>query len=226
MEIKELLEIMLDNVNQGREATHGLIGYNGVVSIDQPEQVFRKPHTYITFDEFREIRNCNNNNTALDRLNMVVDRLIEKRLAALTAPPVVLPCFIPDGYLWNESKGGKPDFYGKYCADGWTDERLIREGYLLQKPTREFFKPFIAWVCGGCNHVWSNPNYLFAESQFQFIKPSEARVKIVEEFNRARAMGKPFAGIVRKYYQPISPNGLNEMEELVNKRLNEIYQKL
>lgn len=128
MEIRELLEIMLNNVKNGEEPDYGLIGYNGVININQPEQVHRAPHTYITFDEFREIRNTNDHNTSLNRLNLAIEKLMAVR--AEPRPPVVMPFVIPDGYIWNEAKGGR-GYYGKYVADGWTDERLIKAGYLI-----------------------------------------------------------------------------------------------
>lgn len=226
MEIKELLESMLDNVKNGEPLDYGLIGYNGAINLEKPEHVHRSPHTYITVDQYNEIRDAHDINTVLNRLNLAIEKLMVVTPVQPVSPPVVMPCFIPDGYLWNESKGGKPDFYGKYCADGWTDERLIREGYLLQKPTREFFKPFIAWVCGGCNHVWPKSDYIFTNSQFSNIKNSEFRVMLVDYLNFNCRKSKSFAGLVGDHYISDTSSGIREMEELVNKRLNEIYQKL
>lgn len=225
MEIKQLLEIMLNNVNEGREATYGLIGYNGTISVHNPEQVHRKPHTYITFDEFREIRNTPDHNTAHYRLNLAIEKLM-----VVHAEPV-MPAVIPEGYVWDRVKGGGADFYGKFIAKGWTDAQLIDKGYLLpvQKPTveaPEFFKPFIAWVCGGCNHVWPKADYLFTESQFSNIKNSEFRVKLVAALNLRIEDGNPFNHVVSNISIGETFDEVKRREELVNKRLNEIIQKL
>lgn len=226
MEIKELLEIMLENVNEGRDAAHGLIGYNGVVNVLQPELVYRKPHTYITFDEFREIRNTNDHNTSLNRLNLAIEKLM-----VVTPVAPVMPAVIPEGYVWDRVKGGGVDFYGKFISKGWTDAQLIDKGYLLpvQTPSAaipEFFKPFINWVCGGCNHVWPESDYLFTESQFIIIKNSEFRVKLVAALNLRLEDGKSFNYVVSNLSIGESAENIKTREELVNKRLNEIYQKL
>lgn len=221
MEIKELLEIMLNNVNEGREATHGLIGYNGAINLEQPEHVYRKPHTYITFDEFREIRNTNDHNTAHHRLNLAIEKLMVVR--AEPRPPVVMPFVVPQGYVWAKAS---PEFYGKYRADGWTDEQLISDGYLLQKPTREFFKPFVDWVNVDCKHVWPRRDYIFTESQFSNIKDSSFRVRLVNALNNRIQDGNHFNYVVCDIGINEPTDVLRKMEELVNKRLNEIYQKL
>lgn len=279
MEIRELLEIMLNNVKNGEEPDYGLLGYNGVININQPEQVHRKPHTYITFDEFREIRNTPDHNTAHYRLNLAIEKLMAVAPAEPVQPvtfpipngfyvddskiptyqemrrlgyydsvlklygwikesaplyvsqlpsvsPSVMPAVVPDGYLWNVMKGDNIEFYGKFIAKGWTDEQLISEGYLLQKPTREFFKPFIAWVCGDCNHVWPKADYLFTESQFSNIKNSEFRVKLVAVLNLRIEDGKPFNYVVSNISIGETFDEVKRREELVNKRLNEIIQKL
>lgn len=228
MEIKELLEIMLDNVNQGKSPDHGLVGYNGAINLEQPEHVYRKPHTYITFDEFREIMNTNGHNTTLNRLNLAIEKLMVVR--ATPVEPVVFP--VPNGFYVDDQK---IPTYQEMRSLGYYDSVLKLQGWLkeyAQLPSMApsapppLIKPYVDWVGSGCNHVWPNPNYLFAESQFSNIKNSEFRVKLVEELNRARAMGKPFAGIVRNTYLSSNEAGYKTMEELVNNTLNKIYLTL
>lgn len=229
MEIKELLEIMLNNVNEGRDAAHGLIGYNGVVNVLQPELVYRKPHTYITFDEFREIRNTNDHNTSLNRLNLAIEKLMVVTPVAPVQPvlpPVVMPFVVPQGYTWAKAP---PEFYGKYRSDGWTDEQLISDGYLIPmapyEPDRAF-KPFVDWVCGGCNHVWPRRDYIFTESQFSNFKDSEFRVRLVAALNLRIEDCKSFNSVVSNLSIGETFESIKSREERVNKRLNEIYQKL
>lgn len=273
MEIKELLEIMLNNVNEGREATHGLIGYNGVISVHNPEQVHRKPHTYITFDEFREIRNTPDHNTAHYRLNLAIEKLMVVTPVAPVMPavfpipngyyvddlkiptyqemrglgysehvlkmqgyllpvqpvlpPVVMPFVVPQGYTWAKAP---PEFYGKYRSDGWSDEQLISDGYLIPMAPYEpdrVFKPFIKWVNCECDQPWPDNNYIFTESQFSNIKNSEFRVKLVAELNKRLDGYNRLTNVVRAVSSARDTEyDVTAMEERVNKRLNEIYQKL
>jgi len=190
VEIKQILAIMTVNVEEGREVHHGLVSIDGIVDINHPEKVFVKPHTYITAEEFREIRNTNDHVTALNRLNLAVEKLLQ----VLIETPQVTP-------------------------------RPRPEAPPLPPVS---LKPYVNWVSTGCNHVWPDPDYKFGEMQFLDIKPAHFRVDLVTELNKRVRKHESFAAAVYKQYLPsdLESTTNDEMEELVNNRLNQLYQGL
>jgi hypothetical protein len=182
VEIKQLLETMLNNLNQGHNIYHGLVSVDGKFNLDHPEKVFRKPHTYITADEFRDIRNTNDHETSLNRLNLAIEKIVKN----------------------------------------WTRPAQLPVPQVTPRP----LKPYVSWVSNGCEHLWPNREYLFTESEFSTIQPSEFRVKLVSVLFHRLTSGNCFDNVVRNTYTGRKESEVIEMEQKVNDILNSIYQKL
>jgi len=95
MEIKELLEIMLFNVEEGRDVHYGLVSIDGTIDINHPDKVFNKPHTYITANEYNEIRDVFDLDTVLNRLNLAIEKLFQAPVSGGELIP-------PKGYLFRD----------------------------------------------------------------------------------------------------------------------------
>lgn len=234
MEIKQLLAIMTANVEEGRNVHHGLVSIDGIVDINHPEKVFVKPHTYITFDEFREIRNTNDHNTALNRLNLAIDKIVKNWTGTAKLPtPELTP---PKGYVFSHAGTGT---YSDFVKDGYTDEQMTRCGWLVlvgetpqvtPRPRPEAppmppvpLKPYIYWMASDCINIWPKSDYEFFSYDFNFISNPELKAKLIEGLNLCVANGRP----LRLVSDMLSLDGFKDVPySSIQDKLNQLYRGL